>query len=227
MGRVRAITKVLEFYEALGFDRLPLEMPNVGFGSFEEKGEALERLRHQIGDCTRCRLSKGRTNVVFGDGNADAELMFVGEGPGRDEDARGLPFVGEAGKLLDRLIARMEFHREEVYIANMVKCRPPGNRDPEDDELATCRPFIEEQIRIIQPRVIVTLGRVAAHALLGTNIPISRMRGHFAEYEGIDVMPTFHPAYLLRQGKAMVPDMKLVWSDACQVLARLGRKVPE
>jgi DNA polymerase len=217
-----SIIRVLEFYEALGFDRLPVEIPGRAGATPVEKAMGLEKTRQEIGDCTRCGLSKGRKNIVFGEGNPAAELMFIGEGPGREEDLEGRPFVGDAGKLLDRLINRMGFEREEVYIANVVKCRPPMNRDPRDDEMATCLPFLGMQIRIISPRVIMTLGRVAAQALLEIKTPISRLRGRFIDLGGIPLMPTFHPAYLLRNPR----DKMLVWADALKVLDKLGREAP-
>ena len=215
-----SIIQVLRFYEALGFDRLPLSLPESGAGSAEEKAEALERLRHTLGDCQRCKLASGRTNIVFGEGNPAAVLMFIGEGPGRDEDRQGRPFVGEAGKLLTNLINKMGFERDDVYIGNIVKCRPKNNRDPEDDEIASCIPFITGQAKIIQPSVIIALGRISAHTLLGSNTPISRLRGRFAEFEGIPVMPTFHPAYLLRNRSEKLK----VWDDALKVLGKLGRE---
>ncbi len=218
--RKDSIIQVLRFYEALGFDRLPLTLPESGAGSAEEKAEALERLRHTLGDCQRCKLAHGRTNIVFGEGNPAAELMFIGEGPGRDEDQQGRPFVGEAGKLLTSLINRMGFEREDVYIGNIVKCRPKNNRDPEQDEISSCLPFIKAQAQIIRPKAIMVLGRIAAHTLLGSNTPISKLRGHFAEFEGIPVMPTFHPAYLLRNRSEKLK----VWDDALKVLKKLGRE---
>lgn len=181
----------------------------------------LEALRAHIGDCQRCKLSKlGRTQVVFGVGNPNAELMFVGEGPGRDEDLRGEPFVGRAGQLLTEIITKgMKMRREDVYIANVVKCRPPENRDPEPDEIATCEPFLLRQIELVQPKVIVALGRFAALTLLRTTTPITRLRGQWADYHGIKLMPTLHPAYLLRNPG----DKRLVWEDIKMVLAELGR----
>lgn len=211
---------MLEFYGALGFERLPLFIPEKKAASPAEKAEALERVRLELGDCTRCRLSAGRKNIVFGEGNPSASLMFVGEGPGREEDLAGRPFVGDAGKLLTSLISRMGFQRDEVYIANVVKCRPPMNRDPQEDEILTCIPFLKKQIAVISPEVIMTLGRIAAHSLLGVKTPISRLRGKFADFGGIPVMPTFHPAYLLRNPK----DKMLVWADAQKVLELLGRE---
>lgn len=211
---------VLSYFEALGFERLPIEVPLPERMSAEEKARALEALRMEMGDCQRCKLHKGRKNLVFGEGNPDAELMFVGEAPGREEDLQGRPFVGDAGKLLTRLIKKMGFERGDVYIANIIKSRPPGNRDPEADEVSACIPFLKRQIGIIAPEVIVSLGRVSAHTLTGLNVPISRLRGNFHEFEGIPLMPTFHPAYLLRNPR----DKQLVWSDAQQVLGLLGRE---
>jgi DNA polymerase len=223
MNRPRAIKSVLEFYDALGFERLPLSLPEKGISSSglqKDKAAALERLRRELGECGRCRLKKGCTNVVFGEGSAGAELMFVGEAPGREEDIQGRPFVGEAGKLLTSLINRMGFDREEAYITNVIKCRPPNNRDPQEDEIRQCLPVLKKQIEIISPKVIMTLGRIAAHAVVGVTTPISRLRGKFVKFEGIDLMPTFHPAYLLRNPR----DKMLVWADALQVLGKLGRE---
>jgi DNA polymerase len=215
------IKTVLRYFEALGFERLPLEVPNFSALNREEKAKALEALRIEMGDCQRCKLGTGRKNMVFGEGNPDAELMFIGEAPGREEDIQGRPFVGDAGKLLTRLINKMGFKREDVYIANILKSRPPGNRDPEADEINACLPLLKKQIEIIAPDVIISLGRISAHTLTGLNVPISRLRGKFHEFHGIPLMPTFHPAYLLRNPK----DKQLVWSDAQQVLGLLGRKV--
>ncbi len=191
------------------------EVPNLQ--ASKSKKAALEAVREEIGDCRRCRLSKGRKNIVFGEGNPDALLMFIGEAPGREEDVQGRPFVGDAGKLLTRLIEKMGFAREQVYIGNIVKCRPPQNRDPEEDEIRTCLPFIEQQVEIISPKIIVSLGRISAQTLVATKIPISRLRGSFFEFKGVPLMPTFHPAYLLRNPK----DKWLVWEDAQKVIERL------
>ena len=189
--------------------------------SKEQKGRQLERLRKEIGDCNRCQLHKGRTHVVFGVGNPNADLMFIGEGPGRDEDLQGIPFVGRAGQLLTRIINAMGYSRDEVYIANIVKCRPPNNRNPGPEEVDTCMPFLIRQVEIIEPRVIVCLGSVAAQNLLGTDEKITRLRGHFTEWRGIPVMPTYHPAFLLRN-----PNMKKpVWEDMKKVMKALGKKV--
>jgi DNA polymerase len=182
-----------------------------------DKESALKVLRDEIGDCQRCKLCRNRANIVFGEGLSGAKIMFIGEGPGRDEDIQARPFVGEAGKLLASLITKLGQKREEVYIANIVKCRPPNNREPEEDEILACRPFVEKQIQIIQPTVIVSLGKVATHALLKIKTPISRVRGNFFDHHGIPLMPTFHPAYLLRNRK----DKWLTWGDMQKVLEKI------
>jgi uracil-DNA glycosylase family 4 len=179
----------------------------------------LTSLHAAIGDCQRCRLAGGRTNLVFGVGNPDARLMFVGEGPGRDEDLKGEPFVGRAGMLLTDIIEKgMRLARADVYICNVVKCRPPDNRNPEPDEVASCSPFLRRQIALVRPEVIVALGKFAAQTLLQTKTPITRLRGQWYAYEGVPLMPTLHPAYLLRNPG----DKKLVWQDIKSVMARLG-----
>jgi len=178
------------------------------------KEEDLRALREEIGDCKRCQLCQGRTNLVFGVGNPNAKLMFIGEGPGRDEDIQGEPFVGRAGQLLTKIIEAMGLKRSDVYIANVVKCRPPENRAPEPDEIACCMPFLLKQIEIISPKVIVSLGKIASGALLNTDEPMSKLRGHMKEFLGTRVMPTFHPAYLLRNPDAK----KLVWEDVKKVM---------
>jgi DNA polymerase len=178
--------------------------------------EALVAVRTDIGDCTRCKLhTQGRRQIVFGVGNPDADLMFVGEAPGADEDIQGIPFVGRAGQLLTKIIEAIELKREDVYIANVIKCRPPGNRNPEQDEIDTCEPFLFQQVDIIKPKVIVALGKFAAQTLLRTLDPISRLRGRVFEYRGAKLIPTFHPAYLLRNPSSkreVWEDMKLVRS---------------
>jgi DNA polymerase len=179
----------------------------------------LGELRDAIGDCRRCRLAGGRTQVVFGVGDPKARLLFVGEGPGRDEDLKGEPFVGRAGALLTDIIEKgMRLRRADVYICNVVKCRPPENRNPEPDEVATCSPFLVRQISLVGPEVIVALGKFAAQTLLATTTPISKLRGRWYEYHGVPLMPTLHPAYLLRNPA----DKKLVWQDIKLVMARLG-----
>jgi DNA polymerase len=183
---------------------------------------ALNELRAEIGDCDRCPLADGRTKLVFGEGSARARLVFVGEGPGRDEDLSGRPFVGAAGQLLDRIIAAIGLGREDVYICNVVKCRPPGNRDPQPEEAAVCGEFLRRQLAIIKPEVIVALGRPAAQFLLATDQPIGRLRGRFHELGDALVMPTYHPAYLLRNAEGKRP----VWEDMKQVRDRLGLTSP-
>jgi uracil-DNA glycosylase len=179
----------------------------------------LADIRAELGDCRRCKLHATRNKIVFGVGSADAPLLFVGEAPGADEDRLGEPFVGRAGELLDRMIEAMGWTRHSVYIANILKSRPPGNRNPEPDEIAACFPFLDKQIEAIAPRILVALGRPAANALLGTNAPISALRGRFHDRRGVKVMPTFHPAFLLR-----TPDRKRdAWSDLKQVMAELDR----
>ena len=179
----------------------------------------LQVVRDEVGECTRCKLSTTRTKLVFGVGADETPLMFVGEAPGAEEDRRGEPFVGAAGQLLDRMIAAMGWTRESVYIANVLMCRPPGNRDPQPDEVSQCLPFLHQKIEVIRPRIIVALGKPATHALLSTTAPISALRGRFHDFRGIKVMPTFHPAFLLRQ-----PDRKRdAWSDLKQVIEDLER----
>jgi uracil-DNA glycosylase family 4 len=245
----RNICDVLEYFKALGFENVPMSPGDVvsAAGSVQaegetasvepvsrvrptDKAEALKALREEIGDCTRCGLSRERTNIVFGEGNPDARIMFIGEAPGREEDIQARPFVGDAGQLLTKLIDKMGeikgFSRKDVYIANIVKCRPPMNRDPHEDESRTCSPFLIRQIEIISPVVIVTLGRISTFFLSGrsgpiTSFSITRERGKFFNYEvagrSIPVMPTFHPAYLLRNPK----DKWLTWEDAQAVLMKL------
>ena len=182
---------------------------------------ALLAVREEMGECTRCKLAPGRTNLVFGVGNPGAELAFVGEGPGADEDAQGEPFVGRAGQLLTRMIEAMGYRREEVYIANVVKCRPPGNRNPEPDEIEACEPFLRAQLAAIGPKVIVALGKFAAQTLLRNTTPITRLRGRWSEYQGVRLMPTFHPAYLLRSPE----EKKKAWEDLQMVMVALGKRV--
>jgi DNA polymerase len=193
-----------------------------GLGDRGTGSEPLLAVRRDLGECTRCKLAGGRTQLVFGVGSPSAELMFIGEGPGADEDQQGEPFVGRAGQLLTKMIEAMGFRRDEVYIANVVKCRPPENRNPEPDEIEACEPFLRGQIAAIRPKVIVALGKFAAQTLLRDPTPISKLRGGWREYEGVRLMPTFHPAYLLRspgeKGKA--------WEDLKLVVHELGRTLP-
>lgn len=184
------------------------------------EGDTLERIREDLGECTRCRLHEQRNKIVFGAGNSRAELVFVGEGPGRDEDMQGLPFVGRAGKLLTQMIEAMGLQREDVYICNVVKCRPPENRKPEDDEVATCAPFLFRQLDVISPKAIVCLGATAAQALLETKDSISRFRGTWFDYRNTKLMVTYHPAYLLRNPAAKSD----VWKDLQKVMVHLGLK---
>lgn len=249
---------VLEYYKYLGFDsvyyktlkesndyEIILKAGNTPpknnyegsqkYLTAEEKLKALERLREELGDCKRCRLSEGRKNIVFGEGNENTSLMFIGEAPGREEDIQGRPFVGQAGQILTNLINKMGkelgFTRADVYIANIVKCRPPKNRDPQPDEIILCNPFIKKQIEIISPSVIMSLGRISTYTLMGLTTPInkfsiSQVRGQLFYYKTngmtIPVIPTFHPAYFLRNPK----DKHLTWSDALKVLDILKRKSP-
>ena len=170
---------------------------------------SLERIRTDMGDCRRCPLCQQRSHIVFGVGNPNAQLVFVGEGPGHEEDLQGEPFVGAAGELLTKIIQAIKLTREQVYIANVVKCRPPNNRNPEPEEIKTCLPYLERQIKTIAPRFIVALGKVAAQTLLGSQVPISKLRGRFHDYGGIRLLPTYHPAYLLRNPSAK----RDVWQD--------------
>ena len=223
------IKSVLQFYQVLGFESLPVKLSErVKLPAADRRFKSrtgsdreilLQELREEIGDCRKCKLSGKRTNIVFGEGNPDARLMFIGEAPGREEDLQARPFVGDAGKLLTRLIERMGFRREDVYIANIVKCRPPMNRDPENDEIEECQGFLQRQIEIINPDVIMSLGRISALTLIGNDkLKISAIRGKFFDYHGIPLMPTFHPAYLMRNPK----DKWLTWNDAQKVLERLA-----
>jgi DNA polymerase len=181
--------------------------------------EDLVAIREDLGDCRRCKLCEARTNIVFGVGSPEARLMFVGEGPGADEDAKGEPFVGRAGQKLNEMIKAIGLTREEVFIANVVKCRPPGNRDPEPDEVATCSPFLFRQIEAVRPRVIVALGSPAAKTLLGTKTGITSLRGRWGAFRGVPVMPTFHPAYLLRA--YTTENRRLVFEDLKAARARI------
>ena len=214
----------ISFFEELGVtgasrDRQWRVRPSDGGARTGPSGAAgrLELLREELGPCTRCALHSTRTNLVYGVGNPDADLMFVGEAPGRDEDAQGIPFVGRAGQLLTKIIEAIDLRRDDVYIANVIKCRPPKNRNPEPDEVATCEPFLFGQIDAIRPKVIVALGAFAVRTLLQNDEAISRLRGRVFDYRGAKLVPTFHPAYLLRS-----PDKKRdVWEDMKKVRALL------
>lgn len=218
------IKNYLLYLKEIGIEELPLQRVKASEGQSvketEDMKQALESIREELGDCKRCKLYKTRTNIVFGVGNPDAGLVFVGEGPGEDEDLQGEPFVGKAGQLLTKIIKAMGLERKDVYICNVVKCRPPGNRNPEPDEIAACRPFLEKQIDAIKPKILVALGNHAAQTLLNTDVKITVLRGKFRLYrDGIQVMPTFHPSYLLRNEEKK----KEVWEDMKMVLKVLGR----
>ncbi len=188
-------------------DRIQVELAD---GS----GQTLTEIRNALGDCRRCPLCKTRTNLVFGEGNVHAGLVFVGEAPGADEDMQGRPFVGKAGQLLTRIIVAMGLQRQDVYICNILKCRPPGNRNPRPEEIAACEPFLIRQLQTIRPKMICALGTFSAHTLLKTEVPISALRGRFHSYQGIPLMPTYHPAYLLRNPGAK----RQVWEDVQMIM---------
>ncbi|ADO72532.1 uracil-DNA glycosylase [Stigmatella aurantiaca] len=196
--------------------RYPGPLPGV----VEGERPTLDQIRRELGDCRRCKLCTGRKNIVFGVGNPRADLVFVGEGPGENEDIQGVPFVGAAGELLTKMIQAMGFSRDEIYICNVVKCRPPGNRNPEADEIAACEPFLRSQLLAIQPKVIVALGKFAAQTLLRDTTPITRLRGQWREYQGVKLMPTFHPAYLLRSPA----EKRKAWEDLQQVMKIFGKQ---
>jgi len=207
----------------VGSEYPPLEKG--GKGGFDQrlsepgtKARTLAELRERIGDCQRCKLWNGRTHIVFGTGNPDTRLLFVGEGPGEEEDRQGKPFVGRAGELLTKMIGAMGLVRDDVYIANVIKCRPPQNRNPEEDEITACRPFLEEQIEIIRPEVICALGTFAAHTLLKTEVKISGLRGKIHVKDNYKIVPTFHPAYLLRNAG----QKHLAWEDLQIIMKELG-----
>ncbi len=197
----------------------PIERERFDPSSESDPAEGLRLIRENLGECTRCRLHEGRNRIVFGEGNPQAPVVFVGEGPGAEEDRTGRPFVGRAGELLTRMIESVGWRREEVYICNIVKCRPPKNRDPAPDEVATCRPFLDRQLLTIRPIVIVTLGKPALSTLLGRNVAITKMRGIWLDWNGIPLLPTYHPAYLLRNYTREI--RQAVWDDLRKVRARV------
>src|SRR5438552_5963470 len=222
------ITAQLQFFRDIGVETLDLSVVHHVETRVETMKDAqpqpassltLESIRAEIGDCQRCKLAPTRTNIVFGSGNPNAELVFVGEAPGSDEDQQGLPFVGRAGQLLTKIIESINIKREDVYICNVLKCRPPENRNPEPDEVASCNPFLKKQLAAIRPKVVCCLGTFAAQTVLQTAAPISKLRGKFFDMDGMRVIATFHPAYLLRS-----PDKKReVWEDMKQIRAELFR----
>jgi DNA polymerase len=205
--------------------------PQVDAASLADKKARLEAIAEEVRACCKCDLGKSRTNAVPGEGSTDAQIVFVGEGPGADEDAQGQPFVGRAGKLLDKIITAMGLQRSDVYICNILKCRPPGNRDPKPDEIISCLPYLQQQLEIIEPEIIIALGAHAAKTLLDTNKPIGQLRGQFHEYYGgigkpmIKLMPTYHPAYLLRNYSK--ENRARVWEDMKTVLQELNFPVPQ
>jgi DNA polymerase len=226
-----ALAERIKFYNELGIydlyrrsetttrEEMPLQIIPV-----ENAAAPLQLIREDIGDCTRCRLHKqGRKQIVFGVGDPDADLMFIGEAPGADEDEQGEPFVGRAGQLLTNMIKAMGLRREDVYIANIIKCRPPANRTPERDECETCSPFLMRQIDAVKPKVIVALGAVAARTLLAINAPMSEFRGHWYDFRGTKLAVTYHPAFLLRDPR----QKKETWKDLQMVMKELGLKAPE
>jgi len=208
------------YLKDVGWPRSPEPPPQSSHGTVTSEtrsDESIDALAKSADGCTLCRLSEKRQTVVFGEGHPRAPILFVGEGPGADEDRTGRPFVGQAGQLLDQMIFAMGFERHEVYIANVVKCRPPGNRDPQEDEMAACAPYLERQIELIAPRVLVALGKPASRRLTGSSKPMGAMRGRWSSYRGIPLMPVFHPAYLLRSPAAKPQ----VWQDLKLILHRL------
>ena len=215
------------YLETIGIQYVPVDMSSLPerWEVIEETGsgfETLDQLSHEIADCRRCQLAEGRSNIVFGSGNPDADLVFVGEAPGRDEDLKGEPFVGKAGQLLTRIITAMGLTREDVYICNVIKCRPPNNRDPLPSEIETCEPFLKGQLDIIKPKVICALGSFASQTLLKSEVRISRLRGQFRDYHGVPLMPTYHPSFLLRNPHAK----REVWEDIQMVMKLLGLPFP-
>jgi len=236
---VAAARRQAEIEQSFGADGLVIDRGRIGDlrarhaaarsaaaeGKRTDQAAALGELERSLQDCRLCGLGKGRTNLVFGAGDPDADLMFIGEAPGRDEDLQGIPFIGQAGKLLTKIIEAIGLRREDVYIGNVCKCRPPGNRTPSPDEAAACLRFLFKQIEIIRPRIIVTLGNPATQAILRTKQGITRLRGRFTEWNGIQVMPTFHPAYLLRspaKKRDVWEDMQKVWARMKELGLRVG-----
>ena len=225
MDVIKSIRQVVEAEILGGTGEIYSEKRKIGKesgNSSEGKNVSLDSLKETVSVCGLCGLSKTRSNTVFGEGNTEARLMFVGEAPGKDEDMQARPFVGRAGKLLTDIIEAMGLKREEVYIANILKCRPPENRNPLPDEIERCSPYLLCQIRLIKPAVICALGKFASQTLLSTETPISELRGKFFDYHGVKLMPTYHPAYLLRNPSSK----KEVWQDMKAIAKELGIKIP-
>jgi uracil-DNA glycosylase family 4 len=213
---IKDLKTYLEYLKEMGIEDLPSSGKGPGEPSQSEV-LTLEEVKKELGDCKRCKLHRTRRTIVFGEGNKKAKLMIIGEGPGYDEDVQGMPFVGKAGQLLTKILQSISLQREEVYITNIVKCRPPQNRNPEPDEIQSCTPFLMKQIDVIRPKIICALGTFSAQTLLKTNTKITALRGRFYEMAGIKVLPTYHPAYLLRN-----PDKKReVWEDMKQIAQRM------
>ncbi len=231
----RRHNSAIEEYPALAGEQLPgyvSENPKDNYAgevsnanvTASGQPEAISDIKEEVDKCSRCSLGGSRINAVFGTGNHKARLVFVGEAPGRDEDLQGVPFVGRAGELLTSMIGRMGLSRDDVYICNVLKCRPPNNRNPLPDEIESCTPYLLRQLEVIRPEVIIALGTFASQTLLATKEPISKLRGRFHEYHGIPLMPTFHPSFLLRNG----PEMRwMVWEDMVQAMKLLGMPVPD
>ncbi len=214
------IARQLEFFREIGISYVDVDDNGI---SAPAPGNilTLEDIRHDLGDCQRCKLAPTRANIVFGSGNPNADLMFVGEAPGSEEDRQGLPFVGRAGQLLTKIIESIGLERDDVYICNVLKCRPPGNRNPEPEEVDTCSPFLKRQLEAVRPKIVCCLGAFAAQTMLGMKVPISKLRGRFHNIDGVRFIATFHPAYLLRN-----PEKKReVWEDMKQIRAALIRPV--
>ena len=210
------IAAQLEFYREIGISHLDVGQATPSKPMIETR-MTLDDIREDLGDCSRCKLSGSRTTIVFGSGNPDAKLMFIGEAPGSEEDRQGLPFVGRAGQLLTKIIESIGLQRDDIYICNVLKCRPPKNRNPEADEVETCSPFLRQQLEAVRPEIVCCLGTFAAQMMLGMKVPISKLRGRFHDIEGIRFIATFHPAYLLRNpGKK-----REVWNDMKQIRAAL------
>ena len=211
---IASLGEKLRFFSEMGIEFVSVS---------SSKDSSFHSVEERVLKCQKCRLSQGRTNAVPGEGSLEADLMFVGEAPGRDEDIQGRPFVGRAGQLLTKIISAMKFNREDVYITNVVKCRPPNNRNPNKEEIETCKNYLLEQIEMIKPRAIVALGRVATDFFVHSSLGMTALRGNFHEFNNIQVMPTFHPSYIIRnEGNKSIK--KMVWEDMKKVMAFLGKK---